>query len=136
MELLAEDVRLEEAPISSEELPELLTLRSAHGPPATREQPALAAAVGTHHGARPEELLSADFVECRRSMLQDMELVEDNLGVLQHGADRVHIRLVHVGADGLDSRALSRIEARGQQPRQAALGAVRREAEHLTVDDI
>jgi hypothetical protein len=39
-------------------------------------------------------------------------------------------------AHRLDGRALPSIEARGQQPRQARVGAIRREAEHFAVDEI
>jgi hypothetical protein len=43
---------------------------------------------------------------------------------------------MHVGADGFDRRALPPVQARGQQSSQAGLGAIRREAEHLAVNEI
>jgi hypothetical protein len=43
---------------------------------------------------------------------------------------------MHVGTDGFNATALSRVEAGGQQAVQAVLCAVLCEAEHLAVDEI
>jgi hypothetical protein len=43
---------------------------------------------------------------------------------------------MHVGADGVDGRALPGIEAHGQQPGQAVLRAVFRKADYLAMDEI
>jgi hypothetical protein len=69
-------------------------------------------------------------------MLQHMKFVEYDLSALQDGAYRIQIGMMHVGADGFDGCALARIEARGQQLGQAALGAFRHEAEHFAVNEI
>src|SRR5262249_53147850 len=61
-------------------------------------------------------------------MLQHVKLVEHNLSALQDGADRVQIRLVHIGADAFDSGTLPRVQAHGQQRGQAGLCAVQRKA--------
>jgi hypothetical protein len=55
-------------------------------------------------------------------MLQHVKFVEHNLGVRQDGDVRVEIRLMHVGAARFDGRALTPIQARGQQTGQAGLG--------------
>jgi hypothetical protein len=56
IELLAEDVRLEQAPIGGEELLQLLALRTTHRFPAQEQQPAFPAAVLAHQRPRAKEL--------------------------------------------------------------------------------
>jgi hypothetical protein len=56
-------------------------------------------------------------------MLQDVDLVEDDVGRRQGDRDRIEVRAVHVRTDRRHGGALSRLEVR-QQRRGRCLGAI------------
>lgn len=90
IELLAQHVGFEQAPVGSEEGLELGTLRAADGLPAPEQHPALPPTMRAHHRAGAKEFLAADVVERGAGVLEHVELIEHDLGVRQHGADRIH----------------------------------------------
>jgi hypothetical protein len=69
-------------------------------------------------------------------VLQDVELVENDLGLRQHGCDRIPISLVHFGAYRLDRRTLARVEPLGQESRQRLLRPVPGQPDHLAANQV
>lgn len=65
-----------------------------------------------------------------------MKVVEDDLGVRQLVRDGVHVRAVHVGADGFDRRAPAHIESIVEEAFERGLGAIARKSDHFAVDEI
>lgn len=115
IELLAEHVGFEQAPIHGEQRLELGTLRSAHRLPPPQQQPSFPATVCPHDRPGPKEFLPSDFVKRRAGGLQHVKLVVDDLGVRQDLADHIDVGAVHVCADGLDGRPLPGVPALVQQ---------------------
>src|SRR5688572_7556954 len=136
IELLAQDVRFEEMPIGREELLKLATLRTAHGCPAAQQEPPLAASDGAHDGAGTKEFLAPHIVEGGRRMLQHVRLIEHHLSLGQDLRHGVKVGSVHVGTDRLDCGALPSIKTAREQPRQARLGTVARQAQYLSAYDV
>ncbi len=115
---------------------ELSAFRSPDGLPAAEQQPALPAAVLPHDRASTNEFLSAHFVEGGAGVLEHVELVEADLGLLQHGAHGVEIGAMHVGAHRRHRSALARRQLLGQQRRGAGFIAILAQPDHLAVDHI
>jgi hypothetical protein len=69
-------------------------------------------------------------------MLQHVELVQDDGGTRQARRDRVQIRAMHVCADRLNCRALSRIQAGRHQAGQGLSRPVRCQAHHFPVHEV
>jgi len=136
IEFLSEHLRLEQPMIRAKDGAQFLAFRHAHHLPPPEQQPALAAAEPTHHGARPKELLPADFVEGCGRLLQTMQFVEHDGRLGQNACHGVQIGTMHVRADGLDRCTLPRIQVCRQQAGQALLRSVGGQAHHLAVDEI
>jgi hypothetical protein len=89
-----------------------------------------------HHGTRAKEFLTSDLVEGGTGMLEHVKLVEHHLGLLQHRADGVEIRPMHVGADRRDRRALPACQVVRQQRRGRRFAPVLLQPQHLAADHI
>jgi hypothetical protein len=122
--LFAQHVGFEESPIGGEQPLQLPAFRAAHRLPAAEQEPALAAAVFSHHGAGAKEFLAPHLVEGRAGVLEHMEFVEDHLRLFQHLANRIVIRPMHVRADGRDRRTLPGSQILRQQRGSRALTSV------------
>lgn len=136
IELLAQDVGLEEAAVDEEEVAQLAALVAGEVPPAAQKEPALAAAVLAHDRTGAEELVATHLVDGSRRVLQDVKLVEDDLGARQLVRDGVDVWAVHVGAHGLDGGTLARVERTVEEAFERGLRAVARKADHLAVVEI
>jgi hypothetical protein len=80
--------------------------------------------------------LPSHFVKRRARVLQDVKLVEDHFGPRQHLADDIHVRPVHVGADGLDCGALPGLETLIQQRAQTVFAPILRQPDHFAADQV
>jgi len=77
-QLLLEEVRLGQAPVEGEEVPEGLAIRPVEIGPTAQEQPPLAADQPAGRSPLPEELRPARLVQRLTGVAEDMELVVDD----------------------------------------------------------
>src|SRR6516225_1944266 len=124
IELLAQDIGLEQAPVDGKQRSQLGAFRTADGVPAAQQQPAFATPVGAHHRAGAEELLAPDLIERCRGVLQNMKFIEDGLRLGQHLGDDIEIGPMHVGTDGFYRGPLAGVQVGGQQGAQTRFATI------------
>ena len=99
-QLLLEQMGLGKSAIEAEEFLELLPLCPVETAPRAQEQPPLAAQEGARRAALAKKLGAPRLIERLADMAQHVELVVDDVGAWQVGAQTLRERFPHIHAHG------------------------------------